>query len=95
MSLYGNEGNVSSANKNTYLKLGKDTIKVQGIPGISAYEVALENGYVGTEAQWLASLVGATGAQGPLGSPMSVWVGSQSSYNALGTWDNSTLYFIV
>lgn len=28
----------------------------QGVPGLSAYQVALENGYVGTEAQWLASL---------------------------------------
>ena len=26
--------------------------------GLSAYEVALVNGFVGTEAEWLASLVG-------------------------------------
>lgn len=41
-----------------------------GQPGASAYEVALANGFSGTEAQWLASLKGAkgdTGAQGPQG----------------------------
>jgi hypothetical protein len=38
--------------------------------GASAYEVAVANGFVGTEAAWLASLVGpagADGAQGPQG----------------------------
>jgi hypothetical protein len=35
---------------------------VSGPPGLSAYQVALANGFVGTEAQWLASLVGAGGA---------------------------------
>jgi hypothetical protein len=41
--------------------------------GESAYEVAVANGFVGTETQWLASLVGpagangATGPQGPTG----------------------------
>ena len=32
--------------------------------GKSAYEVAVENGFNGTEAEWLASLKGATGAPG-------------------------------
>lgn len=35
-----------------------------GGDGISAYQVAVANGFVGTEAQWLASLVGATGSAG-------------------------------
>lgn len=51
----------------------------RGPQGLSAYEVAVSEGYVGTEAEWLASLVGpqgeqgvkgdtgATGAQGPKG----------------------------
>ena len=30
-----------------------------GPPGLSAYQLALVNGFVGTEAQWLASLSGA------------------------------------
>lgn len=28
----------------------------QGLPGLSAYQVAVANGYAGTEAQWLNSL---------------------------------------
>lgn len=35
-----------------------------GDDGLSAYQVAVAGGFVGTEAQWLASLVGATGPQG-------------------------------
>lgn len=41
-----------------------------GLPGASAYDVAVTNGFVGTEAEWLASLVGPpgnAGAQGPEG----------------------------
>ena len=39
---------------------GKDG--APGAAGLSAYQVARQNGYGGTETQWLASLVGATGA---------------------------------
>jgi hypothetical protein len=39
----------------------------QGVAGLSAYQVAVANGYVGTQSAWLASLVGATGATGPAG----------------------------
>jgi hypothetical protein len=35
-----------------------------GIQGESAYEVAVNNGFVGNEAAWLASLEGADGANG-------------------------------
>ena len=35
-----------------------------GVDGASAYEVAVNEGFVGTEAEWLASLVGADGAAG-------------------------------
>jgi len=38
-----------------------------GVNGASAYEVAVANGFVGDEAAWLASLVGADGAPGPAG----------------------------
>ena len=38
-----------------------------GADGLSAYEVAVANGFVGNEAAWLASLVGADGADGPQG----------------------------
>lgn len=40
---------------------------VPGPQGDSAYEVAVINGYVGTEVDWLASLVGPMGPQGPQG----------------------------
>ena len=42
----------------------------QGIPGKSAYLTAIDNGFVGSEEQWLVSLVGPkgdTGADGPQG----------------------------
>lgn len=44
----------------------------QGQPGASAYEVAREAGYGGTRSQWLASLKGDAGAQGPQGIPGNV-----------------------
>lgn len=39
----------------------------QGVDGKSAYEIAKEHGYTGTEEQWLASLKGETGATGKTG----------------------------
>jgi hypothetical protein len=39
----------------------------QGDEGLSAYAVAVANGFVGTEAQWLASLVGQQGPKGDTG----------------------------
>ena len=41
----------------------------QGPAGDSAYQVAVDNGFVGTESQWLASLEGAPGAPGDDGAP--------------------------
>ena len=38
-----------------------------GADGKSAYEIAVINGFVGTETEWLASLKGADGAQGEKG----------------------------
>lgn len=39
-----------------------------GENGLSAYEIAVLNGFVGNEAAWLASLVGPTGATGATGA---------------------------
>lgn len=47
---------------NTYVK------GVQGAAGQSAYALAVALGYPGTEADWLASLKGATGAKGDTGA---------------------------
>lgn len=38
-----------------------------GANGLSAYEVAVKNGYKGTVEQWLASLVGEAGEKGQVG----------------------------
>lgn len=51
-------------------KMFVSSCAVRGRPGKSAYEVAVENGFEGTEAEWLASLKGEkgdTGATGPQG----------------------------
>lgn len=40
-----------------------------GQDGASAYEIAVAEGFVGTEAEWLASLVGPPGADGADGQP--------------------------
>lgn len=44
---------------------GKDG--ADGINGKSAFEIAVENGFVGTETEWLESLKGKDGAVGPQG----------------------------
>ena len=49
-------------------KDGKDGVNgvsgSNGKDGLSVYQVAVANGYTGTQQQWLQSLVGATGAKG-------------------------------
>jgi hypothetical protein len=40
----------------------------EGPPGPSAYEVAVANGFTGTDAEWLASLAGPQGPAGPPGA---------------------------
>lgn len=39
----------------------------QGDPGKTAYQLALDNGFVGTEEEWLASLKGQKGDKGEQG----------------------------
>lgn len=39
----------------------------KGDDGKSAYEIAVEKGFIGTEEEWLSSLVGPQGEQGPKG----------------------------
>lgn len=48
---------------------GKSVVSnfMKGDDGRSAYEVALDNGFIGTEEEWLASLKGEQGIQGPEG----------------------------
>jgi len=49
---------------------------VKGETGISAYQLAVNNGYVGDEASWLLSLKGPQGVQGSPGSGVKItqWV---------------------
>lgn len=48
---------------------GKDGVRgADGAAGLSAYQVAVNGGYVGTVSNWLLSLKGATGANGIDGS---------------------------
>ena len=53
--LYGMQGGQTVKVTPTLLE-GSDGI--DGINGKSAYQVAVDNGFVGTEAQWLDSLIG-------------------------------------
>ena len=43
-----------------------------GAAGLSAYEIAVSEGFVGTEAEWLASLVGPQGETGATGAGLTV-----------------------
>jgi len=52
-----------------------------GADGASAYQIAVANGFVGTQTEWLASLVGPQGVPGNDGhfefsqaSPESLWI---------------------
>ena len=42
---------------------------IPGTPGLSAYEIAVNDGFVGTEEEWLLSLVGLPGDPGLDGNP--------------------------
>lgn len=65
-SLGSTEGAVISADEVSVSEDGSAAASVgEDLPrGKSAYEIAKENGFDGTEAEWLASLKGATGAPG-------------------------------
>lgn len=45
----------------------------QGIDGKSAYQVALEQGFSGTEQEWLSSLQGSGSIEFTQAVPLSVW----------------------
>lgn len=79
-----------------------------GVAGPSAYQVAIQNGYEGTEQEWLDSLIGpsayeiavADGYGGTeqqwLESLKAVWtVVTQAEYDALTPPVPTTLYLIV
>jgi len=55
-----------------------------GPDGLSAYEVAVDGGFIGDEAAWLASLVGEAGAAGPAGA-----TGATGATGAAGATGNT------
>ncbi|HAY42371.1 MAG TPA: hypothetical protein DCY59_01925, partial [Micrococcaceae bacterium] len=60
------DGRVTSLEQNP--GSGSGTPGPRGADGLSAYEVALANGFQGNEQDWLASLKGEPGVQGPAGN---------------------------
>ena len=63
---------------------------LKGENGKSAYQIAVELGFVGTEEEWIASLKG-----GPSdGSYLKVEIMDRGEYEALPVKDPNTLYFI-
>lgn len=57
---------------------------VAGEDGKSAYEIAVEHGFEGTEEEWLESLKGEQGPQGPQGpqgEPGQDGFGTEEQYN--------------
>jgi hypothetical protein len=81
-TLYGKQTTSTAVRPTKYFKLEPGVIQVRGL---SAYESAVANGYEGTEEEWLASLSWTAGS----------WTGTQAEYDALGTYDDNTIYFII
>ncbi|PWM73764.1 MAG: hypothetical protein DBX45_05305 [Oscillospiraceae bacterium] len=52
-----------------------------GKDGKSAYELAVENGYKGSETEWLASLVGEVGESGKSAYELAVEMGIRAMSN--------------
>ena len=63
---------------------------LQGKDGKSAYQIALDNGFIGTETAWLESLKGEAGNSGvyigeeePLDINIKVWIKPDGNANAI------------
>lgn len=64
-----------------------------GADGLSAYEVAAANGFVGDETAWLASLVGADGADGAGLASGTAFPGAPADNDLFYRTDRDILYF--
>ena len=80
--------NADGDNMWTLIKPKVSTIKGEkgdkgdtGADGKSAYEVAVANGYTGTQAQWLASLKGADGAPGKDGQTWQPYIADDKHWH--------------
>ena len=65
-----------------------DRVVAQGPAGRSAYELAVENGYRGTEEEWLASLKGTAGDKGDDGNTPKLKIENGYWYVSYGDDDN-------
>lgn len=82
-------------------KDGKDG--ENGRDGLSAYETAVENGFEGTEAEWLDSLRGAAGESGAPGKAATIRTGTvttgapgtEAAVENVGTEEDAILNFII
>lgn len=86
-----NAGNVVLFNGQRYYTVDSlptqdeiDQVYATGSAGESAYQAAVDIGFVGTKAQWLASLVGATGAKGDKGDTGDTGPAGEGSGNVNG-----------
>lgn len=74
--------NADGDNMWTLIKPKVGTIKGEkGADGKSAYEVAVANGYTGTQAQWLASLKGADGSNGKDGQTWQPYIADDKRWH--------------
>ena len=80
--------NYTIISSNELLSVPYALFSANGTPGPSAYQVAVANGFIGTETQWLESLQGtngtngATGATGPAGTfPPGTVAGEMNYWN--------------
>lgn len=65
-----------------------------GAPGKSAYEIAVENGFEGTEQEWLESLAGeAAGFGAPTASATSLTSGEQPTVSVSASGPNTAKVF--
>ena len=66
--ILGTDETISGKNARPVVKTDAGGLAVD-VSGLSAYEIAKDNGFVGTEEAWLASLKGERGAKGEQGEP--------------------------
>ena len=89
--------NVSmSKSDDTFFGEQKESFLIKGDPGKSAYEIAVENGFKGTESEWLESLKANGGNAPKIGEVTllsSAWVGEGKLYHQIvdieGVTENS------
>lgn len=83
--------NASSTPYNTRYTFGENTIKVGNNTVLTNNNWGL---YVQTASNLIAGLM-STSDKSKLDSIPSTWTGTQSEYDALGNYDNNTIYYII